>query len=85
MPGLATVAAVQPERMWLVVSAALPAVLASRQNQGFRLVQIASDLAAHLGQAGDVPGLVQAARSRSKLGAAARELASVLAGARQGS
>jgi len=83
LPGLACLAGAQPERMWPVVAAALPAVLAAGHAQAFRLVQVASDLAAHLGRADTVPGLAQAARGRSKLGHAAQELTSVLSPARR--
>ncbi|HMH89553.1 MAG TPA: hypothetical protein VK586_00565, partial [Streptosporangiaceae bacterium] len=61
LPGLARVAAAQPERMWPVVAAVLPAVMASRHTRAFRLLEIASDLAAHLGRADAVPGLAEAA------------------------
>jgi hypothetical protein len=84
LPGLAAVAAAEPERMWPVATAALPAVMTARHGQAFRLVQIVSDLAAHLGRAGTIPGLVEAAGGRSKLGQAAQELASVLSGAERG-
>ena len=82
-PGLARVAAAQPERMWLVAAAALPALLASGHTRAFRLLEIATDLAAHLGRADAIPGLAEAAQGRSKLGQAARELASVLSGAQR--
>lgn len=81
LPGLARAAAAQPKRMWPVAAAALPTLLASRHTRAFRLLEIATDLAAHLGRADAIPGLAEAAQGRSKLGQAARELSSTLSGA----
>jgi hypothetical protein len=83
LEGVEQVIAAQPEQMWPVVTAALPAVMAARPARAFRLAQIASDLAGHLGRTATIPGLAEAARLKSKLGQAARELSSTMSGAPQ--
>lgn len=81
LPRLEQVTVARPEQMWPVLTAALPAVLAARHASAFRLVQIATDLAGHLGRTASIPGLAGAVRRRGRLGQAARELSATVSGA----